>query len=135
MEIVYTMGRPLEYSQEDHDNIVEAYKHTLTLGVVAGLVGRDDDTIKGWLKRGRADVLAGNDTPLARFFGDVKRAQANSKLIREQMLMKGVDNWQRIAWLLERTCREHYGADAGIIQELKDEFELIKAKMESHSNG
>lgn len=132
---VYSSGRPCEYNAADHAAIVEAFKHTIVLSNVAGQVRRHKDTIKAWLQTGNDDLKAGRKTDFAQFFIDTKSALSETIRQLEQKLLYGDDkSWQRFAWYLERCAREDYGADGGIIGEIKEEFELIKKDRES-KNG
>ena len=120
-------GRPCEYNAKDHAAIVEAFKHTIVLSNVAGQVRRTKDTIRSWLKRGKKDLDEGIDSEIARFFVDVKESVANTIRGLEERLLNGDETrWQRFAWYLERCAREDYGADGGIIAEIKAEFDEIK---------
>ncbi len=124
------VGRPCEYSKEDHVKIVEAFKHTIVLSNVSGQVRRDRDTIKAWLQRGKDDLKEGNYTELAQFFLDVKETISSTILALEQRLLNGDEKgWQRVAWYLERCARQDYGADAGIIEDILKEFADLKAQL------
>lgn len=129
-------GRPCEYNADDHAAIVEAFKHTIVLSNVAGQVRRTKDTIRSWMKRGENDIKEGKDTEIARFFVDVKQALSGTIRNLEQKLLYGDDkSWQRFAWYLERCAREDYGADAGIIEEILEEFKKMKEAQEARDGA
>lgn len=123
--------RAIEFSQEDYDNIVAAFKKTLVLTTVAGLCKRHRQTIDRWLKHGEADLLDNKDTPFSQLYIKVKEAVAYRILELEERLLRDPEGWQRIAWVLERTVRRDYS----VYGEIWDDFErklqeLIVKQME-----
>ena len=130
------VGHPCEYNKEDHDKIVEEFGKTIVLSNVAGIVRRDRDTIKRWLAKGKADLHEGNCTEISQFYVDVKNAIAKTIRGLEDRLLHGDEaRWQRIAWYLERCAREDYGADAGIIEDILEEFKHLKENMEKNNGS
>lgn len=123
-------GHPCEYNAKDHAKIVEQFRHTIVLSNVAGVVERDKDTIKRWLAKGKADIDAGVCSEIAQFYIDTKKALAeNIRKLEERLLNGEVNGWQRIAWYLERCARQDYGHDAGVIEDILEEFKEIKKQL------
>lgn len=123
-------GRPPELTPVDHENIVNAYKHTIVLSNVAGLCRRDKATIKRWLDRGFKDVTQGITSDYAQFYIDVKNVLSIIKIQYEQALLAGNEGWQAIAWYLERCARSDYGRDNDLIEEILRNFEDLKKAQE-----
>ncbi len=128
------MGRPHTLTQQKSDAIVANINKVLVLNQAAAMAKVLKSTAQMWMVRGREDVENNIDSVEANFVVAVKSAQAKKveELLTE--LREMPRGWQALAWILERCFREEFGADAGIIQELKAEFEAIKAmKMNGQS--
>jgi hypothetical protein len=119
-------GRYLEFTPQEGAKIVELYKKTLVLTVIAGLVRHDPETIKGWINRGRDDHLSHKDTDIAQFFREVKEARAQKINDIEQELLSRPKNWQALAWYLERTTRGEFGINADMDEQIANLHKQLK---------
>lgn len=121
----------IQCTQQDIDNIIAAFKKTIVLGTVAGLVKRHRETIDRWLKWGAEDLLCEKDTPLSQLYVAVKE-QVSLKIIElEQQLLANPEGWQRFAWMLERTVKRDYSVYGDMWKDFEQKLnELILRQAE-----
>lgn len=67
-------------------------------------------TISAWIDEGGKDFEAGRETPLAKFAQQVNKAIVDAEIdLLEKLVSNGPGNWQKYAWILERTRPNSYG--------------------------
>lgn len=126
-----TAGHPLTYKEDVHfKKLVDGVKIALTLNKTAELCMLAPSTFKDWVLQGRKDLSMGLDTPLAKLSANIRAEQSKKAINLMNEIQESPERWQALAWILERCFREDFGADAGIIQELKEKFEELERKME-----
>lgn len=124
-------GRPTKFNPERCAAIIDAVSKYSPYSIAAEANGICRDTLYEWLKIARTDKAAGLDTEYVRFSDALKRVEMDKMHQLCANVEAGVDRWQSNAWLLERRWREHFGADAGVIQELMEAFKDLQAKFDA----
>lgn len=98
-------GRPSLFTPDIRAAVLLALEGFHFRESAATLAGIAPSTLRGWLKIGKDDRKAGNDTPYSRFLADVEQAEARSE---QKLLEKAGDaalslkDMAMIRWLLER---------------------------------
>jgi len=125
------MGRSPEITPEISKYLIDAISDGVPYAVAIEAAGFCEATIYNWLNYGIADRESGKETLCRTFLESIKKVEM--AYIRELLskVKDGVDRWQSCAWILERRWRQHFGADAGIIQELLASFKALQEKMNS----
>lgn len=90
-----------------NDELIEKFEENLSEGLpvtyVCDLLGITVGSYQTWMRLGEKEFNEGLETPQAKLFGIVKKAQA---LFIKQAMVKikaGAEGWQGMAWWLERT--------------------------------
>jgi hypothetical protein len=124
------MGRPLGLTPEIAKEVIAMIGNGVPYAVAIEAAGFCEKTIYNWLSYGIRDRNEGKDTIFVEFLQSIKRVEAS--FINELLgrVKEGVDRWQSCAWILERRYRQHFGVDAGIIQELMESFKQLEAKLD-----
>jgi transposase len=78
--------------------------------VVAQALGVSEVTWYNWLKRGEQEANEGKDTLRAKFFKEIKRAEAEAIIRNVAIIQKAAaTTWQAAAWWLERRYPDEWG--------------------------
>lgn len=78
--------------------------------VVAQALGVSEVTWYNWLKRGKQEANEGKDTLRAKFFKEIKRAEAEAIIRNVAIIQKAAaTTWQAAAWWLERRYPDEWG--------------------------
>lgn len=115
-------------------NILESIDSALPYDAAAWRAGICEKTLYNWINQGKADKEAGVDSEFLKLLQGIKKAEGDRMQALAQSIMSGVDRWQSCAWMLERRWRQFYGVDAGVIAEIQQTFNELKAKMEAQEN-
>ena len=123
-------GRPIELTDEVAAEIVRNVAAGSFLTIAAGRAGVNSDTVQQWLRRAKADELAGLDTLFVRFGVAISRAQAEAEAEAVAVLQRGGDgkykDWRAQGWWLERRHKERWSlpkeqANQGLTLQLSNE--------------
>lgn len=117
-------GRPTKYSDELTAALAQGIGKGIPYALVAIKNGIHPDTLNDWMHKGLDDIKEGKDTVLSRFSVAIKATEFNKIDNLLDKVIIGDKGWQGSAWTLERRWREHFGADAGIIQEIMRKMDL-----------
>lgn len=92
-------------TQEVQDLIVSAISAGAIFEVAAAYAGVKKETLKDWLRKGRA-----GKAPYAAFVGSLDEALAKSEVSALRMIQAaGLYDWKAAAWYLERKWPERWG--------------------------
>lgn len=102
------MGRPSKIDPEVTKTVSNLLRAGAMIDAACSSAGISRDTFYEWLKRGRTDKSG----PYKDFADTIKKALADA----ENSLVAGIrkaggQQWQALAWLLERRFRERWGRD------------------------
>lgn len=125
------MGRPSTLTAEVADEIIRAVELGMPLDRAALAAGRSPTLVREWIARGEGTDPDRPATPDTEAFAEgVTRARAlGERRLLEQIASAepGTKEWRNLAWLLERTRREDYGAQLEITHKVRAE---VIAEME-----
>jgi hypothetical protein len=111
--------------------IIDAISKNIPYKLAAEANGIDESTFYAWMKYGKDDRKEGIESEFTRFSELVKKTEMEKIKQHVAYMEEGGKNWQARAWILERRWRELFGADAGIIAEILEEFKKLKEGQES----
>lgn len=126
-------GQPTKFNPERCARIIDAVSKYAPYSIACEANGIHRDTLYEWLKIARDHKAKDIESDYTRFSDALKEVEMKKILQLCSNVEAGVDRWQSNAWLLERRWREHFGADAGIIQDLQNMFNELKAKFDAQS--
>lgn len=118
-------GRPTTLTREIIDRIIPFVRESIGIPVqVARLSKIPKSTLNDWLKQGREDQEAGKSTIHAQLSAEFeqKKGEIINIILHKLMVMQ---TYQSLSFLLERGDREVFGADAGVIADIKATQEEI----------
>lgn len=118
--------RPEQLTDEVIVKILHHAYADLLLNNAARIARVHEQTLKGWMDRGKEDFLQKRVTFLAKFFTQVREKQATkiSELLHK--IESCTKNWQALAWKLEKCFREDFGLEAPEFKELLDLYLKLK---------
>lgn len=105
------MGRPTKCTPERTMRITKATRAGAPLEVAARFAGITPQTLRNWIRRGRADQQADRSSPYSRFVEVYDTALGEVGVFALGVIVGAAQNgtWQAAAWLLERRFPEHFG--------------------------
>lgn len=124
-------GQPTKFNPERCNAIIDAVSRYIPITLAVEANGICRDTYYEWLKIAKEDKAMGKKNEYTMFSDNIKRVEMEKIAYLCSNVEAGANRWQSNAWLLERRWREHFGADAGIIQELQAMFNDLKAKFDA----
>lgn len=128
------VGHPLSYKKPIHFKpILEAIPKVLSLNATAKFCKIPQSTFKDWINSGEKDLKLGIKSELAELSAHVRSVQLQEAAELIARIKEMPKSWMALAWLLERCFREDYGQEAGIISEIREEFESLKSQLELQS--
>ncbi len=95
-------GRPCLLTEEVQQGICAALQVAVPLKYAAAANGVDEDTVGGWLRRGKA-----GEAPFEAFFQAVTRARAAAVVHLTTRALGGEKGSSQATWLLERRFEEY----------------------------
>jgi hypothetical protein len=130
------VGCPTKICPEIRAKILEAINHNCPYEIAANYARLAPRTLYYWINQGEKDQEEGRDSEFVQFLHDLKEAKAKKIISHIDACEMQTERWQARMTLLERLCREHFGQDAGIIQQLMEQHQLILSKYNGDkSNG
>lgn len=96
--------------------ILESISNRIPYELAAEANGICEDTLYEWLKRGKQDLAAGNDTEYARFSESLKKIEQLKCAQHLEKIASNVDRWQADAWILERRWWQYFSPNAALIE-------------------
>lgn len=104
-------GRPTSLTPQIFRTVIKYIRNGSYVETAAAATGIHKDTFYEWLKRGAADLKAGNEGSIyVRFSDAILKAQAKAEMDALNRIAKaGAINWQADAWRLERKFPQRYG--------------------------
>jgi hypothetical protein len=123
--------------QEILDKILEGLRGNLFQDQAAAYAGVAEHTFYNWVREGKIDIDAGNETKLSKFVQAIRKIEADKarehigviELAGEQSNL-----WTARAWILERRFRKHFSKDAPEINELTNRVEKLTELVEKFIN-
>lgn len=104
-------GPKLKLTKKVQNKIFHAVNQGATVELLCKYAGVSQQTFRGWLNQGIADVEGGNNKSVeARFalhFAEMEAEAATSWL--EHINRSAPEDWRAAAWLLERRHRNSFG--------------------------
>jgi hypothetical protein len=128
---VKNVGRPTKFTPERCASIVKMVYNYVPHKLAAEANGICEETLCFWLSEGACDLKKNIYSDKAKFTEAIKNAHVTRIEQLTNNINDGMERWQANAWLLERVHRQHFGADAGVIQELQAMFNELKAKFDA----
>jgi transposase-like protein len=111
---VKDVGRPLKFTPERRDAIIDAIAHRIPYEYAAEANGICEETLYEWLRLGRHDKSLGIDSEYTKFSEAIKRAEMTRMREHMDIISARPERWQADAWILERRWYQHFGANAQI---------------------
>lgn len=100
------MARPTKLTKEVHRRIVSAIRQGATYQLASQYGGIHYDTFNEWMKQGQAET----EGIYSEFSDAVKKAEGDAVVKWLKVIeAAGKDNWQAMAWKLERRYPRDYG--------------------------
>jgi len=118
-------GQPTKFTVAKGEAIVARIRTHLSVHNAAGKVKESHQTVFNWLKYGERDLIAGKDTHFAHFFANVCEARADKVAELIEVIESMPKSWQAISWLLEKCCREEFGKESSLYQDLLDDYKHL----------
>ena len=100
------MGRFTILTDDLTSKMYEILKWGLPVSYTCDYFGITRMSFSNWMKRGEEDYNLDDDTVYARFFYNIKKAQAEYVLNAMVDIKSGRNGWQGQAWWLERTRKD-----------------------------
>lgn len=113
------MGRPSTLTPEVHEKLVQHLQSGAFVEMAAALEGVPVDSVKEWLRRGKASIKTGRDSeeveiPYANFSRAVDNAIAGyNKNALSAIAAAGKKDWKALAWILRSRSPALFGTSSG----------------------
>lgn len=128
-------GRPTGLSQEIAEKVILHVREQLSITNAARLSGVPSSTVLTWIKRGLTEAEQGESSDFAQFSLGIKKAQGEKVKEYLDTLSARVNNWQAIAWILERCCAEDFGKDSELYKQLLEDYKMLMQTLVDQNKG
>ena len=120
-------GAPSKLTPETMNRIISVIEAGNYIEVACQSVGINIDTYYHWLERAREDIeegLSETESSYITFSEAVKKAHAAAELVLLSKI-RDCKDWQRFAWILERTRQERYALRSKLDLSSKEPIKII----------
>lgn len=129
------VGRPTKFCDELALIVVSKIRKNLSFSNAARFAGVEHTTVQDWFAKGKAEKMAGKDSDWAKFYSDVREAQAEKIAEMLETIEKMPKGWMAISWYLEKCCADEFGKDSELYKQLLEDYKMLMQSLVDQNKG